>query len=95
LLEEDESRRPKERNLPGAIKNPQSESEENDDDSADDELGDGDRYAIGSRLAMKAELSELLKADPQLEEALRLLKTWHVFHNKPTIQASNLYSSQA
>ena len=35
---------------------------------------------------MKAELSKLLRDDPQLDEALRLLKTWHVFKGKPAAE---------
>ena len=85
----------KEKDLPGAIKNPNKKkrkdkkkssdsasSSDPEEDKADKEL------RIGSRQAMQAELSKLLKADPQLEEALRLLKTWHVFKGKPTIEAT-------
>lgn len=63
LLEDDEQAR--EKDLPGAIKNPNEE-----------------RIAPGSRKAMKADLESLLRDDPQLEEALRLLKTWDVFKGK-------------
>jgi len=32
---------------------------------------------------MKAELSKLLKADPQLSEALKILKSWDIFRRSP------------
>lgn len=73
LLEEDE-RKMSEKDLRGAIKNPNKKEKK-------------ERLKIGSRDAMKAEISSLLKDDPQLDEALRLLKTWSIFQEKPTIQA--------
>lgn len=78
LLEEDES--PKEKDLPGALKNP----------SKDKAAGEKEEHlTIGSRSAMKADLSKLLKEDPQLAEALKLLKTLHIFQGKPTIEAQD------
>lgn len=63
---EDEAKKISEKSLPGAIKNPTKQQEE-------------DAAKLGSNNAMQMQLSELLKQDPQLEEALRLLKTWRVF----------------
>jgi carboxyl-terminal processing protease len=83
----------KEKDLPGAIKNPgQKDSEDDKKEKAQPQASqvDPDRLRIGSRKAMKASLSELLEADPQLDEALRLLKTWKVFNGKalkPSAQA--------
>ncbi len=103
VLEEDEPRLPKEENLPGAIKNPQSNNKKKSslkkskkiNKTKNKSFNDEERYSIGSRSAMSAKLADLLKADPQLEEALRLLKTWHVFHNKPTIQAMSSHMGNA
>lgn len=85
LLEEDEDENgpTKEKDLPGALKNPASQKK----DSAKEK--EEDRLLIGSRSAMNAELSKLLRDDPQLAEALKLLKTWHVFQGKPTIEAKD------
>ncbi|OVE80153.1 hypothetical protein BVY02_01160 [bacterium J17] len=84
LLEEDESSESLkgESQLPGALKNPSF-----DDDDTSDAKVESDRVLIGSRSAMKAELSKLLRDDPQLDEALRLLKTWHIFQGRPAVQA--------
>jgi carboxyl-terminal processing protease len=80
LLEEDEPIKGiKEKDLPGALKNP-------DDKGAKDEAP-GEQYQIGSREAMTEDLGQLLKEDPQLAEALRLLKTLHIFKGRPTIEA--------
>lgn len=73
LLEDDE-KNVSEKDLKGAFKNPSKKDKQ---------------IEMGSRDAMKAELSQMLREDPQLDEALRLLKTWNVFQGKPTIQASN------
>jgi carboxyl-terminal processing protease len=86
LLEDDESEEElqmKERDLPGALKNPAATQAKDKQKEAEEE-----RLRVGSRSAMQADLSKLLKDDPQLDEALRLLKTWNVFQGKPTIQAS-------
>lgn len=102
LLEEDETGPRRERDLPGAIGNPNQKENEapaesetvapkgadatpKKQDKAKNEKAE--KFAIGSRVAMEAELSALLREDPQLDEALRLLKTWNVFQGKPTIQA--------
>lgn len=69
----------KEKDLPGALKNP-------DDKGAEDDAS-GEQYQIGSRKAMTEDLGRLLKEDPQLAEALRLLKTLHIFKGQPTIEA--------
>lgn len=49
--------------------------------------GKEEKFVIGSRSALEAKLSKLLREDPQLEEALKLLKTWNVFRHAPTVQA--------
>jgi len=84
LLEEDEENfgPTKESDLRGAIKNPTGKS----DDKASE---DSDPIRIGSRRAMTADLDKLLEEDPQLDEAFRLLKTWHVFQRKPSVQAKS------
>lgn len=93
LLEEDEVMPRRERDLPGAIKNPNAKPTEPATPEGEDQRtrkgvsSQEERFAIGSRSAMEAELSELLKEDPQLDEALRLLKTWNVFQGRPTLQA--------
>lgn len=101
LLEEDEGIRIKEKNLPRAIENPDSKNEPKDvkegegnseskqtpkklKDSSEQEIEDG---AVSPSAAMEMDLSKLLALDPQLDEALRLLKTWHVFQNKPSVPA--------
>ena len=96
LLESQEKKAPvitrKEKDLPGALRNPKknkkkknSKGEQETSESKEAE----ERIRIGSREAMTAELAELLKEDPQLDEALRLLKTWHVFKGRPTIEAND------
>ncbi len=96
----------KERDLPGAFKNPFKKDEQPKpaiEPSTEKKL-DGsrtkrragqpkdvsseDRIPIGSRKAMELELPKLLKDDPQLDEALRLLKTWNIFQRKPTVASS-------
>ena len=76
----------KERDLPGALKNPQDAEKEDakKEDKNSASIGKT-TIRIGSREAMNAKLSVLLDADPQLEEAFRLLKTWHVFKGKPPV----------
>ena len=98
VLEEDENGEGpppvKERDLPGAIKNPKlkdggkaaapgpgAPAETPEDAKKQEE----DRVRPGSRNAMTIELPKLLKDDPQLDEALRLLKTWNVFQGKPAL----------
>jgi len=97
LLEEDEVGPRKEKDLPGALKNPQNKNAEqtkpetqpknetgpksNDEQSSNKDKSE--HFQIGSRNAMTADLPKLLADDPQLDEALKLLKTWHVFQGKP------------
>ena len=104
LLDEDESKNalPKERDLPGALKNPNAKPADKVEEapakpktpgakheaSENEDEGDPSAPQIGSRSAMEMPLDKLLKEDPQLDEALRLLKTWHVFHGKPAVQAT-------
>ncbi len=96
LLEEDETEpSTREADLPGAIKNPSQKSAPEPESEADGEsqpqagAAKNNRIAIGSRRAMEASLEELLKDDPQLDEAFKLLKTWRIFKGKPTLQAKN------
>jgi carboxyl-terminal processing protease len=94
LLEDDEFYI-KEKDLPGAIRNPNQKGEESTKSpkrsaprkpAAQQEQGpEEERIGIGSRKAMEVDLAVLLKEDPQLDEALRLLKTWKVFQNKPAV----------
>ena len=95
-LEEDESGPRKEKDLPGALKNPQKKDGAADgaekpaappDPSKPVEPQSkkkDDKIMLGSRDAMKMDLATLLQNDPQLDEALKLLKTWHVFQGKPS-----------
>lgn len=107
LAEPEEQFQPHEKDLPGAIKNP-TIKDENNSSEEEEEVRKGpltikdlkgrkdNGYIIGSRAAMDAPLDQLLKDDPQLDEALRLLKTWHVFQGKPSIQVdSNSKSSDS
>jgi len=83
LLEDDEERLiPREADLPGAIRNPSSKDDKKPKEGVKSKKNE--RLQIGSRKAMQAELSKLLRVDPQLEEALRLLKTWAIFAGKPS-----------
>jgi len=93
LLEEDENGPRREADLPGAIGNPSGRKgklkskEPAGGKDGTQSSKERERLNIGSRRAMEANLKELLEDDPQLDEALRLLKTWHVFQGKPTIEA--------
>ena len=89
LLEEDEQEDVGgEKSLPRAIKNPLKKGEEDSQESEqkgktkkgkeEAEL-ESEPMLIGSHRALTAELSELLKEDHQLDDALKLLKTWKVF----------------
>jgi len=93
-LEEDESGPRKEKDLPGALKNPQKKETAPDGTEKPAAPADSskpvppqskkeEKVQIGSRDAMKMDLATLLQNDPQLDEALKLLKTWHVFQGKP------------
>ncbi len=77
---------PKERDLPGALKNPKERPQSKGPDG--DEPGEVEmELPIGSRSAIEADLRTLLAEDLQLAEAFRLLKTWRVFQGRPIIQA--------
>ena len=91
---DDEAFRRRERDLPGAIKNPKKSKRSSGKKKKNQKKGEEssssrkqDPIRVGSRAAIEAPLEELLKADPQLAEALRLLKTWDIFKGKPTIEA--------
>jgi len=92
---EAEKIRATERNLPGAISNPnKTETGETTHGAKKPEQGkpvevEESLSSMGPSAAMKLELSKLLKLDPQLAEALRLLKTWHVFQGGIPVQASS------
>jgi len=108
LEEDDETLRgpTKERDLPGAFKNPlnkgkddtvkaptPAESKSSTDAAAKKQRAknggtEEDKIPIGSRKAMEVDITKLLRDDPQLDEALRLLKTWHIFQRKPTVAQS-------
>ncbi len=110
LLEE-EGIPTKERDLPGAFKNPLDKKKEDaEKKSPSDEdrtrnpalkepanagQGEEDRVQIGSRKAMEADLPTLLRDDPQLSQALRLLKTWHVFKGKPVVSGAEAKPAEA
>lgn len=97
----------KEKDLPGAIKNPQNNNTEkpnekkqgavNKEDQSKDTSKDKeneDRIPVGSRKTITEDLNKVLKEDPQLDEAIKLLKTWHVFQGKPGIQAQGDAANQ-
>ncbi len=109
LLEEDEAENPatmKEKDLPGAIKNPKKGKSSSSDNDADTNVksqpskgtskksskgqskAEQDRIPIGSRQAMEADIAKLLKDDVQLEEALKMLKTLHIFQQRPQANQS-------
>lgn len=93
LLEEDESDGEdlgpaKERDLPGALKNPGTTEQStapgpsngNNRRVKKDRVRPGEEPSpIGSRAALEMELPKLLKEDPQLDQALKLLKTLNIF----------------
>lgn len=62
---------------------------EHSKDKKGNEAKKDDRIVPGSRDALTADLDKVLKDDPQLEEALKLLKTWHVFKGQaPAVPAA-------
>jgi len=75
LLEEDEPSITKEKDLRGAIENPSGKKAPTDGEEEK-------KIRAGSREAMKADLPTLLRDDAQLEEALKLLKSWNIFKGK-------------
>lgn len=78
---EAELQRIKEKDLPGAIKNPTHKDAEKKKASEAGELNeDGEEIKpMTIRTLMEMDLKELLKLDNQLEEGLKLLKTWNRF----------------
>ncbi len=97
----------KEKDLPGALRNPQQQEKKDGQKESGEEKKPEDRRSKkspeekdgekkkeshivpGSRDALTADLDKVLKDDPQLEEALKLLKTWHVFKGQaPTVPAA-------
>lgn len=93
----------KERDLPGALKSPNKKPGASETPAGEIAPGDKstgqpqkEKLMIGSRQALVADLKELLVEDPQLREALHLLKTWHVFQGKPAgTSAAHLEASEA
>ncbi|MCC6954448.1 MAG: S41 family peptidase [Deltaproteobacteria bacterium] len=85
LLETEPVEPLKESDLPGAIPNPKNKEEKKHSSGAAPARGvkaPGTPPPSTSEL-MSMDLKELLKLDPQLNEALHLLKTWHVFKATP------------
>ncbi len=81
----------KEKDLPGAIKNPShpdSNSKDGDLKEALD-IDEDDIKPITIRSLMDMDLKELLKLDSQLDEALKLLKTWSRFSSEPKKEVVN------
>lgn len=74
--------RPREGDLPGAIKNPNSE----DKSDKGDEATSAETARISARDAMKMKLTELLATDNQLNEAYKLLKAWDRFKHIPVVR---------
>ena len=92
-LRDAESLMPREADLPGAIKNPgeNGNSEEQKKTkpakSGAEKTSGADELIIGSRAAIEADLPKLLKEDPQLEEAIKVLRTWATSNVKPTLKS--------
>lgn len=94
-LKDAESLMPREADLPGAIKNPGDNGHNNEDinnKQKSSKLGQGktpaaDELIIGSRAAMEADLAKLLKEDPQLDEAIKVLTTWATSNVKPNLKS--------
>jgi len=79
--EAEDSFRPKESDLPGAIKNPNSQDSTQKKQKASSKRASEIRDSIlrpGSRKAMKAPLNELLDSDEQLQKAMDILQSWSV-----------------
>ena len=90
----------KEKDLPGAIHNPkEKEGQDSSDKAKDLTIGNmkdrrkkgalGESLPIGSHEAMQIDIKKLLKEDPQLDEALKYLKSWYIFRGKPPVQANS------
>lgn len=73
----------KEKDLPGAIKNPQDKSSHPLEGEPTEEMQNQDSQEVQEPMTMKSfmemSLDELLKIDNQIDEALKLLKTWNTF----------------
>ncbi len=99
VLEEDEEEvMTKEKDLPRAFKNPgdtgikfesvpEKELTEEESTSKKREKPKAERLPMTVQAMMELDLPKLLREDPQLSEALVLLKTWHVFKRTPTVEA--------
>ncbi len=109
VLEGGEEVETKEKDLPGAFKNPTSKSKEQKEElekapppegekgsehkkespqkQKDNQVSQEEPPTMSSREAMGAPLDKVLKEDPQLEQALRLLKSWRVFKKAPLVEA--------
>ena len=93
---------PKEKDLPGAIKNPngtttpttepKKEEKKEDSESKDDSKKDR-KPLMGSEQAMKIDLQTLLSEDLQLAEGLKILKNWKETNTKPVFATSSSSSS--
>ncbi|MBL7662040.1 S41 family peptidase [bacterium] len=94
LLEEDEVKffPRSEGELPGAIKNPQQQGK---GENIEREMTGSTVLPIGSRLAMEANLDKLFKEDPQLEEAMKLLRNWYAMKQMPKAQTAAVNLNQA
>ena len=76
----------KEKDLPGAIKNPlhKDDSVTPNTDSQDDKDQEVDvQEPLTMKSFMEMDLDQLLKLDNQIGEALNLLKTWNTFKDSP------------
>ncbi|MCB0659777.1 MAG: PDZ domain-containing protein [Saprospiraceae bacterium] len=81
---EGEYLRIKEKDLPGAIKNPSQHpapSKKKVDPEVEELETSDEEKPMTVRSLMEMDLKELLKLDSQLDEALKLLKTWSRFHD--------------
>ncbi|MCC6932986.1 MAG: S41 family peptidase [Deltaproteobacteria bacterium] len=91
---------PKEKDLPGAIKNPKNnKSEEEAPAEIKPDAENGAKapkiLLIGSQAAMEADLKILLEEDPQLNKALEILKNWKDYEGKypqPSSSSSSVSS---
>ena len=79
----------RERELPRALENPNGEGPKPIEQKEEGEKKPlPELMPIGSQSAIEADLNQLLSEDPQLKEALHLLKTWKVFGGKPQLPLS-------
>lgn len=90
--------RMKEKDLPGAIKNPQNGLSSPPSTPAEEvnEGDDAEREPLTVRSLMEMDLENLLKLDSQLAEAYRLLKLWERFHTtKGNVLAASTSSDES